>query len=1324
MATNIIVFQQPEIKEVSISKTEREILYEKLEKQSSIPAFHFKTFMEIEDFQKKTDTVNTTIPSIMIKKILPYCTPIIKEIPEFTVKVKTVDIFNKKKPSDDRKQSYYNIALQLEYPQKCIVETIKNIKSVVVSSNTMFSIIGIQLPKVLKIHIDGTFPNFLLSLNTNELLSSGKYGLVELQSETYSQSHIDGLNPSTGSQTNIYFDSDNDAVQKITKIIKYIEYLTNFYENNYYMINNYTKHPPFVDYLKKQLKDYNLFNPEFNRFTPSIKSDNVVKVMENLINIRSYNEPFYNNFLFSFSHIFDVYNKINMIGINHPNSKKYIQNFYIQNEYKKTQSDYNKIKFKKKLEFAKKQSISMNKFAISDLSKLTQSQQKVIDLEYNKLEKFYNSIQKFSDDFKLVNSLFWAIANDRQTLIQSRLNDLEKIIKIPNNIEKADEILQNKNGIHLICPHVIAKAQKMIAPYKTDLIRSGKIREYMINTFSLPTSTDGHFCRICGELLADVDADEVTKYVSGKRVSFVVDIDPLKQQIWKEVVQIMTSFVKFKDSVNIANIVSLMTNTLRPELGVIESNLIKIKSNTKDSIKTLMSIYTSIYTFAMVVHMIYNNYGKMTFTFRSPMKGGASKKKRERTKSPLIEIDNENSEFMEFKSSILEDYKPKKTHKKSYIIQGGKADPRNQKILQNIINNALYLILKSKNVAINNVMSISSESIKPILIKAYKWAATLKSTDTTPLNTKTDSPECNEYQMKNNNHIYHYLVFAHNMTELYKNNEKGMKQPSIKTILGRTWDEIENGFKTNESLYATAVIPDLWNNTELSKYKYESFKSMMEYIKLNLYNEDAVPLSSAIKNHSDKYKFLKTSEHRFYENQKIERLRPFNNIDILENMALTMNDFRPENIHIEKYYDNNGIPHNFDIYVFQTANSKGLLSGTKKEYTTKDVKEWLSTQDIKKAKEFRYMFIVDERCSVCNILKSQVKNKTVTKSIEKISNITVFFQYYENRCPKGELHDFIINMNSKKENSCKKCGLTEHAFIKKDISYYNKFVSIYNKEQTKIIELSKHDLTDINKKQSIQPAIKKYPPWKINNAPILELSRTFKIKYNILINLGLSVNIKYKLIETDKINPSNSVTDDQSLIRNTCLFGYYLNIVRKYYSIKNYDILAFVPFDLKNIMQKNKISNLKQKLPELDNNIIDQYHYYKENESRITLSNYLLSNITNTLLTAYKNMKKIQMDNAQELIMYMINSIIKSEKSLSEPEIEKFVIPSSKIEDIDLFATVDIGDDDDNYGIVSDAESVGDINDMKDSDVEDEFATGDLDIEQNEENLEMNHGEF
>ena len=1394
MTSSIIVFQPPDVKEVSISKTEQEILYDKFEKQASIPAYHFNSFMEMENKKKQQDDVKTTLPSIMIKKILAYCQPILKEIPDFTVKTKTVDVF-KKPVAEERQTAYYNISLQLDYPIVCKVEGIKNITTIVIPPDTMFFITGVHVPQKFKKIIDSSSINYIMSLKQMELFSSGKYGLTEFQSDTYTQSYIDTLIPKGKAPTNIYFTSDDDSKKKIMEINRYIKYIETFYEKNYYMVNLYLQQPPFINYIKEYIKAYYIFYPEpksLKLFPTEIKSKRlqpteinsvfdvnttvtpIVKIMEHLIHSKSSGNAYADNFLFSISNVFEIYNKIQMLGINNPQSKKLIKLISVQNQYDKILIDYNKLKFSKKLEFAKKKSIAINKFNIYNLLLLTPAQYKIVNLEYDKLEKYYKSFQKYTDDFNVINSLDWAMTNDKQKLIHERLKEIDKVIKIPKDLDNSSEMLQNAHKVNLICPHVIAKAQKMIATYKSDLIKSGQIREYLINTFSLPPTDEGYFCRICGELLTEADEEEVSKYVFGKRVSFVTEIDPLKQQIWKDIAQIMTSFVKFKDAVNIKPIVNLMTDSLRPELGTIEANLIKIKSNTKDSIKNLMSIYTSIYTFAMVVHMINNNYGKITFAIRPGKSGGGKKEKKnsnEKSKkhsnkkskkhSPLIEYDVVETELSEFKSDILEDNDKDISHANN--ITGGKQDPKNQERLQNIINNALYLILKTKNIALNNVTSISTYSVKPILIKAYKWAADLKNTDSSlGIESGKDIPK--EDQMKLNNHIYYYLVYAHNMYNAYNNptNIKlDNKKIHTKTILGRDWNTIEADIKDNKSIYETAVIPGLWNDrlvkssdplkskileatvadrlvkssdplkskileatVELSKYKYESFKSMMEYVKQKLYNQNVVPLSSLIKEHTDKYAYLKTMEYKFFDAQKIEKLRPFNNIILNENLEISMNDFRPSNIKIEKFYDNNGILHNFNIYVFQHANNKGILSGPKKEYTKKDILALLSSKDDKKLKEFKYMFIVDEKCSVCDVLFSKVKNTGINKALEKISNIQTFFLFYENRCPKGELHDFVVNVDSKKENSCKKCGITKNIVDMTDKCYYDKYIKIYEKIQAEKIELEKNNIKELSDTKVEKVVKKSFPVWKINNSSILELSRTFKIKYNILINLGLSNGIKYKLIEDEKINPSSFVTPAQSTIRNVYLYGYYLSVVRMYYLIKNYEVITNIPFDIKELMSKNKVRELNKKLPDLDSDILLQYDYYITHESTSNISNFLLYSISNILLNIYTNMKKAQINIATELVMLIINSIINAEKIISEPDIAKFVIPGAKSDDMDRYESLEIENAaESSYdGYASASESEGALEDLGDDEPDDQFDTGDLDMDQDaEENFEMHH---
>ena len=1399
----ITVFKPPEVQEIKSNKTENEIMYEVFEKHASIPKYHFSTFMEMENYEESKKDINSTLPSILIKSILKYCTPIIRTIPEFTVQTKTVDIFKKTdKPVDTRLKDdkYYNISMQLEYPIVCkidynkIIDKKLKLDSIVVPKHATFRIIGIIINKKIVKTPDNSFLNHMLELSEIDILKAGNFGIEEFQSETYTQSRLD-KQPLLINLKPIYFTSDDDANNKIQIINKYIKYVNNFYQTST-MLYKYTHNKPFSPYIKEQHTLFNIFNAEFYKKENNITKNPILIALAKLIQIRLGSSTYSNDFIFDKYQLFDQLHQIKLLGISHPLSKKKLQDLNIKKSYLAIINDYTKLKFIKMLEYAKKKAISYNKFNICNITELSNAQLKIVNLEFDKMEKFYQSMSENSQDFELVNSLFWAIQNDKPHLIHERLEEIEKLINIPkdfikelsvqsHDLTKELSMFKNSKKISIICPHVIAKAHYMLKPAQNDLIKGGLLREFLITNFSLPVNDDGYFCKVCGELLAESDDDEILKYISGKRVSFVMEYDNLKSQIWKEVAHIITTYVKFKDAVNHKNIVTSITNTIRPELGTIENNLAKIKSNSKDSIKDLMRIYTVVYIFAIVVNMINKNYGKITFSTRqtSIQNGGYSVphtsslmdynstesdiyepkvaeseiNESEIAESDVVESEIVESEIVEseinesevaesdiYEPEILlkEKKKEKKPHKnlekqkknttskkekkphknlekKNHkLLIGGKENPKDsQKILQNIINNALFLILRILNLTINNVSSISIESIKPILIKAYKWTTSLQ-TDT----NKSDNKTKHEIQL-NNDTIYNYIRYVIKLVAYNNVGNKDLTSKSInisiKDVLGRTVETIESDFKENKSIYATAIIPDSWCDLKISnnecKYKYESFKSLIEYVKNKLYNENAVPYSSALESYDKKYDYVSKLSNEIFYSQKRAELKPYNNIVLHNNFGLKYNNFNPETIKIEKYYDNNGNHHKFDVFVYQKANPSGVLAGPKKEYKKSDILKWLNDKDLKKTDEFTHLFIVDERCSKCNTLLSQTKNTSIEKAIDKKDEINVFFKYFENRCPKGELHDFEITVQKGKESCCAKCGITKSTVNDQDSKYYDKYIKIYEKISLEKIALEKKEVSKIINSTKDVIEKKKFEPWKINNVPILELSRTFKIKYNVWINLGLTINQKYHLIESEKINPSESASPNALILRNIQLHSYYLRVVTLFYIVKNHETVKNMPYDLKQIMLKNSVRDLYKKLIDLDNSILSQYDYYKNTETPSNVSNFLLYSISSTILNIYNSMKKAGMETSHDIIKLIINTIIESEKLLSEPDLVKFtsaIIASNNIDvSLDGVVMADVDGDDIQDGYGSAAESEKSLIELGDDEPDDQFSIGDLDIE-------------
>ena len=623
MTSNIIVFKAPEINGES-NKTEKELQYESFIKNEALPIHHYPTFLEMDTRNELSIKTQSTIPAILIKDILSYCIPIIKKVPDFTVKTKTVDIFKKEIKVDERTvEKYYNISLQLDYPinvrfeydSKNSINEKNKIKDLIIPKATNFNVIGVIIPKSFNKIRDNSFLNYAYELDVNDILMSGKYGLEDFQSYFYTQSRIDSLKPNGNlAEYKIYFNSDADSKSKIKIICDYINYVENFYANNLIMLYRYIQIEPFTVYLKNAVKKYNIFNGDYK----SIIKQNPISVMiSKLIKTRLGDTSFSNDFMFYKNNIFDLVHKVMILGLNNDASKRLLQSLDLNRFHENNMVEFRKMQFTEMLKSAKKKSISIRKFNIYSLDDLTEAQNKIVELEFNKMEKYYASLFNYASDFKIINSLYWAVNNERYNLIKECLGKISDMVKIPADITNPKlEMLQNKDNINMICPHIIAKAQLIIEKSYDKVTKYGKIREFLINNFSLPVTDDGYFCRICGEMIAESDEEDIMKYISGKRVSFVMEYDRLKNQIWNEVSHIMTSYVKFKNSVNIKSIITSIVETLRSEMGAIEVNLSKIKSNSKDSIKDLMSIYISVYTFAMVAHMISKNYGLITFSSR------------------------------------------------------------------------------------------------------------------------------------------------------------------------------------------------------------------------------------------------------------------------------------------------------------------------------------------------------------------------------------------------------------------------------------------------------------------------------------------------------------------------------------------------------------------------------------------------------------------------------------------------------------------------------------------------------------------------------------
>ena len=103
------------------------------------------------------------------------------------------------------------------------------------------------------------------------------------------------------------------------------------------------------------------------------------------------------------------------------------------------------------------------------------------------------------------------------------------------------------------------------------------------------------------------------------------------------------SVLRFKTEIDIRPIIRSLVSVLRPEIGLIESRLSKIRTNTQDELRDVLILYINIYTYALISRMIFINHGEITFAHRPTF----VKKFTEKIKNNVLKLKSTKIPFQE-----------------------------------------------------------------------------------------------------------------------------------------------------------------------------------------------------------------------------------------------------------------------------------------------------------------------------------------------------------------------------------------------------------------------------------------------------------------------------------------------------------------------------------------------------------------------------------------------------------------------------------------------------------------------------------------------------
>jgi hypothetical protein len=1255
MLEEITVFEIPE-EEVTVNKSQKQLEYEELEKKSKLNKHHFSTLYEMEELVEKKQRPKSSLISIMLKWVLQFCMPIL--------------------PTDDKSEEY-SISLQNE----TYIYGIRNNKYISIPSGQQYKIIGIRLPPIFI----RFYNRYMLSqqdyISDNQLIQSGHYGLFDFQTLKFTQQRGSFVHPgiptiafetaetkdSYEQSRNIIFKDDESTSKILDQLLDYIDYTEKYYSVNFPVI----KYDMFGKELEGEpmekwyvVNGHVVENPKTAKNEPDLLFQNFSdKMLEMLNSVQRSN--FGNSFYYDIMYMLEknklihVYNLGNKIGIDNSSFKKEFAERKEQIEYQEAFEKQVQEGFNNQLVLTKRKNIAFEKYGIYDLAKLDSKQKSVVDLEFKKLENISNetglSVRKLF--FKLQKSFGDAEPEN----IHKILVEIEKVIK-------ATDLNSTKLLEGGVCPHTYHYGKKLYENFGKPWV-GNTLRDLMINDFALPVDTQGYFCKICGEKIGEPDNTSVMRFF-GERSNN--EEDPVQIMIWKEAMYIISSNVRFLTPIPIKPLVSSLASGLRNVIVEEESKLYRSKTNTGESIKDMLNLYAAIYIYAALCALMISNPGKMMFARDKPENNERPRNKPkseffDKSKDSAIKLeddtdadkaDDADDESNEPKSEFLEESNIKtaagnvRRKRKYRYVKGGRVVTDIKVAEKFYLNTALKLILLTKETIISRLRNFNVDLIKQIFLKtAYTWAVK----HAKPIKVG------NEVQLTRQNFIViePFYTYTYYMKRLGHNHGTDKfaanKFDDIKGVLGRDEEKITKDMSVDINIYETVRAPSQWHmkksslskDTEFTKlydtYTYLSYMSYLEYQQQKIYQKSFIPRHVQVVEYFDKYANIKDLERQVYYRVAVNNVRSILEIKLNNDLVSKYNNFAPNRLDLAQHYCSSGELHKAGSFIY-TDGKKEI------EITKKDIVDWLKDNNEEKLATFAKLKLINERCSKCkNTIRDASSNTKSDKSLvtmfKALDDILAFYQYYETRCPKGNLHDIV-------DNVCSVCQFNTEFKKTKDAEYYKKYVSQFNKIQNekqslsiKSLEIIKdeniavHDPHTEKTTEVFQYSLKKTAEW----------SQVSETKYNILVNIGLYEGHKYSDIETSKVNPSKS--DDRPFLRALKLKGYIHWALRDYSYILNHENTTDMRLELRDIIDAQKkidITNLHNSMPV----IIDFEQLDKKMKFSLSITdyvNFLQEYLASFVLRIMSDSSEKYKTMAKLLVKYFTSGIIEQEKLMSKP---------------------------------------------------------------------------
>jgi hypothetical protein len=1089
---------------------------------------------------------DSTIPSILLKSVLEYATPIIEEIPRVEITIK--DITKRANIKIESKVSVEKgISIIFDRNIECIYSKNlgKSAERIKVAAGQMVVVIGLKVPaKILSNQWLDVYDYMATDKKYNKkmILKSGLYNVYNCYKNYFFNAY---LNPNFDSVEFVIMFT-NKAQENNAKInsLRNICMAYNNLHNSVYLLT---------------IQSINQKKVENRLLSPNIYVSENAEIIDWMIKNKLIDkqESRFVNINVEFNR---VLNKIKWYGgPNESGSKKYVEQLrnLVDAEISANQE---RIKVKKyNIAISHKKIISYDKYGTTNIFQLTPAQQKNITQEYikeiNKTVEVNNVISplvaKLNENInaeitgkdlnKSLNDVLNVISKDDQS-------KLEKQYKLVTPGVTFMFKLKDKSGAE-VCPHTLEYAHNLLnnnAENALNLI-TNKYGSFMSSSKSKQEQRDT-YCKICGELLSEYDEEEVA-YKEKDNYVLSIEDDEVFSMVKKELQYVISYYIEQPPNSSISlrgkdGIIDLLSGIIRVKILEVQNSLIRIKTLGDNDMWLLINIYIYIYIFAVLTQFVFANPDVLHF--KQAVSISSHKYQKVPKKGGKVNVTNASK-------AILEQLLKRKQGKEN---------------LERLINYSLELIKKIKYSDIVNSKYITLANIKELFLDAYKWTMTLNyNIESIDDFTNNQKSEFKETDIEQNSLLDYFSLYGK---------------------LGRTRQQIESDYKKSIPTYGTI---------QLEKNAPEEVKLLHKYVVEEQYLYKPVPKNIKCEEIITNFVNENTKEFKDAESYRISILKPYG----------TQPEYKISKYKLDLPFKlvGNCTKGCGMTYIYQPHDKKGSVG--LKEYTRKEIVNWLESNNEAKLKELYSMNCLGSKC-VCKEKKDQ--------------NVVLFYKYFEQFCPKGELHETI-------DKKCKKCGITDEIIKSFDVEFYKKYKDVLMKTRKKEAEYINKEMQSRieNKEKNVKE--KKFPEWAQVTKDVTDLSKRINIKNlnNLFMSIGLYENLNYQKLESNVIHPYIDATPDAYMNQALTVHNYILYMYRCYYNTKNSEYMIKLPVDLKNLLSKMSQNNkdFSKKLTDLDQTYIEKYDWYSSEKIKPSLlANFCITSLAKLFLTIddiFKNSK-------------------------------------------------------------------------------------------------------